>query len=226
MSRFIKITSSADDRFEFDAWHADPLGTRRGGVIVVQEIFGIDDYIRADVERWSQNGFEVLGPSMYDRIETRFRAPHDEAGTARAMAVVRQAKFKDALADIAACIDYLKSRGPVFAVGYCYGGTVVWHAAARLNGLAAVSSYYGGGIEAAADLIPKCPVICHFGRRDPHIHAANVYSKLSSIRPEVIVYIYENSGHGFNNEGTESADIADTKRARERTVALFEANGG
>jgi len=192
---------------------------------VVQEIFGIDDFVKADVERWSQDGFEVLAPSMYDRIETGFCAAHDEAGTARAMAVVRQAKFKDALADIAASIDYLKSRGPVFAVGYCYGGTVVWHAAARLNGLAAVSSYYGGGIEAAADLTPKCPVICHFGRRDPHISAEDVYSKLSSVRPEVVVCIYEKSGHGFNNAGTESADKADAKLARERTVALFEANG-
>jgi len=225
MSQFIKIASNADDRFEFDALHADPVGVRRGSVIVVQEIFGIDEYVKADVERWSQRGFEVLAPSMYDRVEPRFHASHDAAGTARAMALVRQAKFKDALSDMAACIDYLKSRGPVFAVGYCYGGTVVWHAAGRLNGLAAVSSYYGGGIEAAADLIPKCPVICHFGRRDPHIPAEDVCSKLSSVRPEVTVCIYEKSGHGFNNEGTESADKADAKLARERTVALFEANG-
>ena len=75
MSQFIKIASNADDRFEFDALHADPVGSRRGSVIVVQEIFGIDDYVKADVERWSQNGFEVLAPSMYDRIETGFHAP-------------------------------------------------------------------------------------------------------------------------------------------------------
>ena len=83
MTQFIKIASSADDRFEFDALHADPVGNRRGSVIVVQEIFGIDDYVKADVERWSQNGFEVLAPSMYDRIEKGFHAAHDEAGAAR-----------------------------------------------------------------------------------------------------------------------------------------------
>lgn len=225
MSQIIKIASTGPDVFEFAALHAEPIGTRRGSVIVVQEIFGIDDFVKADVERWSQDGFEVLAPSMYDRIETGFCAAHDEAGTARAMAVVRRTKFRDALADIAACIDYLKSRGPVFAVGYCYGGTVVWHAAGRLDGLAAVSSYYGGGVEAAADLIPQCPVICHFGRQDPHISAEDVSSKLSSIRPEVTVCIYERSGHGFNNQSTDSAQTEDAKLARERTVALFEANG-
>ncbi|HWA62822.1 MAG TPA: dienelactone hydrolase family protein [Caulobacteraceae bacterium] len=226
MAGKIKIRSTAEDGFEFGALHADPKGgRRRGGVIVIQEIFGLDQYVRADVERWAELGFEVLAPSMYDRVTPDFESGHDDAGMASAFATVRQAKPEHALADIAACIAYLKPRGPVFIVGYCYGGTMVWQSVCRLDGLAAGSSYYGGGVAAAADLTPKCPVIFHFGRKDAHIPADEVKARLNAAHPGAPVYIYENSGHGFNNDGRPDSDPDDAKLARERTLALFEANG-
>ena len=225
MGEMIKIKSTAEDGFTFSALHADPAGKRRGGVIVIQEIFGIDQYVRADVERWAALGFEAVAPAMYDRTNPGFDVGHDDAGMAAAFAAVRQAKPADALADIAACIAYLASRGPVFIVGYCYGGAMVWQAAGRLEGLAAGSSYYGGGVAGAADLTPKCPVICHFGRKDGHIPADEVKAKLAAEQPGVPVYIYEASGHGFNNDGRPDSDLGDARLARERTLALFEANG-
>jgi carboxymethylenebutenolidase len=225
MAEMIKIKSTAEDGFEFGALHGQAHGRRRGGVIVIQEIFGLDQYVRADVERWSQLGFEVLAPSMYDRVEPGFVSGHDEAGLAAAFATVTKAKPEHALADIAACIAYLAPRGPVFIVGYCYGGTMVWQAAGRLDGLAAGSSYYGGGVAGAADLTPKIPVICHFGRKDGHIPADEVKAKIAAAQPGVPVYIYENSGHGFNNDGRPDSDAADAALARERTLALFAANG-
>ena len=223
MAEFIKIKSG--DGFEFAAYHGAPAGKRRGGVIVIQEIFGIDQYVKADVERWAALGFEAVAPSMYDRVEPGFVAGHDDEGMARAFATVRAAKPEDALADITACIGYLKAKGPVFIVGYCYGGTMVWQAAGRLEGLAAGSSYYGGGVAGAADLTPKCPVICHLGRKDGHIPADEVKAKLNAAQPQVPVYIYEASGHGFNNDGRPDSDPGDAKLARERTLALFEASG-
>jgi carboxymethylenebutenolidase len=222
----IKIRSTAADGFEFGALHADAKGRRRGGVIVIQEIFGLDQYVQADVERWAGLGFEALAPSMYDRVERGFVAGHDETGMAAAMAAVRAANPEDALADIAACIAWLAPRGPVFIVGYCYGGAMVWQSAGRLEGLAAGSSYYGGGVAAAADLTPKCPVICHFGRKDAHIPADEVSARIKAAQPQVPVYIYENSGHGFNNDGRPDSDPDDAALARERTLALFEQNGG
>jgi carboxymethylenebutenolidase len=225
MGEMIKIKSTAADGFEFNALHAEPQGRRRGGVIVIQEIFGIDEYIRADVERWSKLGFEALAPAMYDRNNPGLDVGHDDEGMAKAFAAVRQAAPSDALADIAACIAYLKPRGPVFIVGYCYGGAMVWQSVGRLEGLAAGSSYYGGGVAAAADLTPKCPVICHFGRKDAHIPADDVKAALAKAQPNVDVHIYEASGHGFNNDGRPDSDPDDAKLARERTLALFEANG-
>jgi carboxymethylenebutenolidase len=224
MGEMIRIGSKAADGFEFGALHAEPQGRRRGGVIVIQEAFGIDQYVRADVERWAKLGFEALAPSMYDRTNPGFEVDHDEAGLAQAITAMRAARLEDALGDLAACIAFLKPRGPVFTVGYCYGGLMVWQAAGKLDGLSAGSSYYGN-LASAPDLAPKCPVICHFGRKDAHIIADEVKAALNKAQPDVPVYIYENSGHGFNNDGRPDADLADARLARERTLALFEANG-
>jgi carboxymethylenebutenolidase len=225
MSEMIKLKSTAADGFTFGALHAEPQGRRRGGIVIIQEIFGVDQYVRADVERWAALGFEALAPSMYDRIKPGLDVEHDEAGMAEAFAIVRQAKPEDALADLAACIAYLAPRGPVFMVGYCYGGAMTWQAAGRLDGIAAASSYYGGGVAAAADLTPKCPIICHFGRKDGHIPADAVKAAIEAAQPQVPVYIYERSGHGFNNDGRPDSDPDDAQLARERTLALFAANG-
>src|SRR5271156_2334674 len=120
MAQTLKLKSTAEDGFEFGALHAAAQGRRRGGVIVIQEIFGLDKYVHEDVERWSKLGFEAIAPSMYDRVEPGFVTTHDDMQGA--IAAVSKAKPADALADIAACIAYLAARGPVFIVGYCYGG--------------------------------------------------------------------------------------------------------
>lgn len=224
MAEMIKI-KSASDGFEFAALHAGPAGRRKGGVIVIQEIFGLDNYVHEDVERWAKAGFEAVAPSMYDRIQPGFVTEHGDEGIAAARQIVMQAKPEDAMADIAACIDYLAPRGPVFIVGYCYGGAMTWQAAAKLDGLAAASSYYGGSVAASAELTPKCPTICHFGRKDAHIPADEVKAALNAAQPQVAVYIYEDSGHGFNNDGRPDSDPGDAALARKRTIELFEANG-
>ena len=225
MAEMIKIKSTAADGFEFGAYHAAPEGRRKGGVIVIQEIFGIDQYVRADVERWAKAGFEAVAPAMYDRTHPGLDVGHDDAGMAAAFGAMREAKPENALADLAACIAYLAPRGPVFVVGYCYGGAMTWQAAGRLDGLAAASSYYGGGVAGAADLTPKCPTICHFGRKDAHIPADEVKAAIQAAQPQVGVYIYEKSGHGFNNDGRPDSDHDDAVLARKRTIELFEANG-
>jgi carboxymethylenebutenolidase len=225
MAEMIKVKSTAADGFEFGAYHAEAEGKRRGGVVVIQEIFGIDQYVRADVERWAKLGFEAIAPSMYDRTHPGLDVAHDEAGMAEAFAAMRASSPENALADLAACIAFLKARGPVFMVGYCYGGAMTWQAAGRLDGLAAGSSYYGGGVAGAADLTPKCPVICHFGRKDGHIPADEVKAKINAAQPQVPVFIYEHSGHGFNNDGRPDSDPGDAALARKRTLELFEQNG-
>jgi len=224
MSRTITL-ASGHDGFGFSALHADAIGPRKGGIIIIQEIFGLDQYVQADVARWSALGFEAVAPSMFDRQERGFTAEHDPEGLQAGFKHAMANGLDNAMSDLAACVDFLKSRGPVFMVGYCYGGAMTWQAAGRLNGISATSSYYGGQVAANAALTPKCPVICHFGRKDGHIPADETKAAINEAQPQVPVYIYEASGHGFNNDGRPDSDLADAKLARERTLALFMANG-
>ncbi|MDZ5646167.1 dienelactone hydrolase family protein [Nitrospirillum sp. BR 11828] len=223
MAETITLRSPLDG-FAFTALHAAPQGPRQGGVIVIQEIFGLDSYVTEDVARWSALGFEVIAPSMFDRQQKGFIAGHDEQGYATGLAYARANGVENPVADVQACVDALKDKGPVFLVGYCYGGTVAWRAAAQVPGLAAVSSYYGSGVAGLADLVPACPVICHFGRKDAHIPADQVAETLQKAHPDVPVYIYEQSGHGFNNDGRPDSNREDAQLARKRTADLFRAN--
>jgi len=224
MTDTVTLTSAVDG-FAFTALHAAPQGARKGGIVVIQEIFGLDQYVQADVARWSALGFEVLAPSIFDRAEPGFVAEHDPRGFQTGVSYVQKVGIDAMLSDIQACIDDLAARGPVFAVGYCLGGSLVWLAAGKLKGLAAGAAYYGSMIVANAELPLTAPVIVHLGRKDGHIPADAVRASLAAAQPDVPVYIYENSGHGFNNDGRPDSDLADAKLARERSLALFQAHG-
>ena len=217
--------TAAHDGFAFTAAHAQPQGARKGGVIVIQEIFGLDRYVQADVARWAERGFEVVAPSMFDRQELGFVAEHDPEGFEAGVRYAKANGPDNAMGDIQACIDFLAPRGPVFVVGYCYGGTMAWLAAARCKGLSAAASYYGGQVAGMAKFDLSCPVIVHLGRKDPHIPADEVKAAIAAAQPDVPVHIYEASGHGFNNDGRPDSDLSDAELARARTVAFFNANG-
>jgi carboxymethylenebutenolidase len=219
----IKLTSPGDG-FEFTALHAQPAGPRKGGVIVLQEIFGLDSYVEADVQRWAQAGYEAVAPSLFDRREPGFKVGHDPDGMNAGREHAMNTGLETPLADIAACRDFLAERGPVFIVGYCYGGSLVWLACGQLDGLAAGSSYYGSMVKANAALAPKCPVIVHLGRKDAFIPAEEVKAAVEAAQPRVPVYIYETGDHGFNNEGSPRYDAESAELARRRTLDLFEAH--
>lgn len=224
MTDIVTLTSAIDG-FEFTAAHAAPRGERKGGIVVIQEIFGLDQYVLADVARWSALGFEVLAPSIFDRGERGYVAEHEPAAFPIGIGHVQTIGLDKMLSDIQACIDELASRGPVFAVGYCLGGSLVWLAASKLKGLAAGSAYYGSMIAANAELPLNAPVVVHLGRKDGHIPADEVKAKVLAAHPETTVHIYENSGHGFNNDGRPDSDLEDAKLARQRSLAFFQAHG-
>ncbi len=216
------ITLRGADGFDFSAYHEQAFTPRKGGVIVLQEIFGIDRHIRADVERWAKAGYEAVAPSLYDRRERHFTAAHDAAGMTAGVAHARATPLDQALTDIAACRDFLAERGKVFVVGYCYGGSLTWLTAAKVEGIAAASSYYGSLVQANAALRPLCPTIVHLGHTDPGIPADEVEKAVREHNPDVPVYIYEGAGHGFNNDSPERYNEEAADLARARTRELFE----
>jgi carboxymethylenebutenolidase len=223
MGETIKIAGA--DGFEFSAYHEPAFTPSKGGVIVIQEIFGIDRHVRADVERWAKMGYHAVAPSLYDRREWNFTAEHDPAGMQAGIGHARATPIEQALTDIAACREFLKGHGAakVSVVGYCYGGSLAWLSACQLDGLAAASSYYGSMVQANAGLAPKCPVIVHLGRTDAGIPADEVSAELRKHHPDLPVYIYEGAGHGFNNESPERYNAEAADLARHRTLELFDA---
>ena len=212
------------DGFGFTALHAEAEGPRKGGVVLLQEIFGLDGYMQADVARWAALGFEVLAPSLFDRSEAGFVAEHDEDGYRLGMRYLQATGLDTPVQDTETCVDQLVARGPAFVAGYCFGGSVAWLAACRIETLAAASCYYGGMIVKSATARLLCPAVLHYGGDDAHIPAADAEA-VRRAQPDTGVYTYEGAGHGFNNEGAPSYNAAAAELARRRTLELFAANG-
>jgi carboxymethylenebutenolidase len=218
------ITLAGADGFEFSAYHEQAFTPRKGGVIVIQEIFGIDRHVRADVERWAKMGYEAIAPALFDRLQRDFHAEHDDAGIKAGVDKAKATPLDQALADIAACRDFLAQHGgKVHVVGYCYGGSLAWLSATRLDGIASAASYYGSLVKGFAHETPKCPVIIHLGRTDPGIDADAVAAEVATHHgDQVPVYIYEGAGHGFNNQSPERYNAEAADLARHRTLQLFD----
>ncbi|MDQ2804800.1 MAG: dienelactone hydrolase family protein [Pseudomonadota bacterium] len=221
---FEKMTMS--DGAEISVYQVQPEGARRGGLVLVQEIFGVTEHIREMADEYAADGYEVLAPALFDREHPGFEAGYTGPDFARAVELARQLHpFDLSLADVQTCIDALKASGPVFVVGYCYGGSVAWFAATRLQGVAAASGYYGSLIADAAGEVPKVPVILHFGRHDHGIPMEGVEKVIAADHPNATVYVYE-AGHGFNSDRRTDFHEPSSDLARERTLELFRANGG
>ena len=224
MSAGKMIFMTMSDGKAIGAYRALPHGARRGGLVLIQEVFGITGHIKAVSDSYAAEGYEVLAPSLFDREAPGFISGYSPEEMPTAAALAYGAPLDRRVADAQSCIDALKNAGPVFTVGYCYGGSVAWAAACRCDGLAAASSYYGKLVPEMADETPKCPTICHFGRTDASIPLGGV-EQLRARHPEVAVYLYD-AGHGFNSERPTHYVEAAAKLARERTLELFRANGG
>lgn len=221
MSDMIQLTAS--DGFTFGAYHVPAKGTRKGGLIVVQEIFGVNADIRRTADDFAALGYEVLAPSMYDRVKPGLSIDsHTQEALAEAMPIAQQNGLENPVKDLQACVDYLKPRGAVFVTGFCYGGSASWIAATQVNGVNAASCYYGSLLPNLAHLKPNCPVIAHFGGEDPFIPMEGV-ERFKAEQPDVPVYIYP-AGHGFFTKGGMAYDEKAMQELLKRTLDLFEAN--
>jgi len=225
MARAGMIKMKMSDGGEIGVYRVEPNGARRGGLVVIQEIFGVTEHIKSVSDGYADDGFEVLAPSLFDREEPGFTTGYSAEDMQRAIRMARQTHpFDQSVADACACVSALKDRGPVFMVGYCYGGSVVWAAACECDRLSAASSFYGSQLPAMAYRQPNCPIIAHFGEHDQGIPLDGV-KKFQSAHPEVPVYIYD-AGHGFNSDRPDHHNEAAATLARQRTLELFRKNGG
>ena len=215
-----RIELRAADGFELGAWESMPAGAPKGSVVVIQEIFGVNGHIRDVVDGYAQAGYAAVAPQIFDRVEANIELGYEEADMGQGIELAFQKlQMPNTLADIQAAIDHASTHGKVGVVGYCFGGLLTWLAACELTGVAAASSYYGGGVAGEAARSPNCPVIMHFGELDAHIPLTDV-DKVKAAQPDVPVYVYA-ADHGFNCDHRGSFDAPSADLARERTLAFF-----
>lgn len=213
------ITLTAADGHTLSAYLAEPVGSPRAAIVVVQEIFGVNAHIRNVADRYASAGYAVIAPALFDRVERGVELGYDEAQLGRAFELRRGVSFDQALLDVEAAVNRVGAMGKVGIVGYCWGGTIAWLAAARVAGVAAVVAYYGGGMAQFAAEQARCPVQLHFGEKDKHIPMSDVDAmRHATPAPEVYTYAAD---HGFNCDARASYDAAAAQLARDRALKFF-----
>jgi carboxymethylenebutenolidase len=200
------------------SWLARPRGTPKGGVVIAQEIFGVNAHIRSVVERFAGLGYVAIAPAFFDHVESGVELGYDEAGVARGRQLIAEIGLDCAVHDVAAAAAAIRSAGRVGVVGYCWGGTVALLAATRL-GLPAVS-YYGARNVAFLDEPTQAPVQFHFGERDASIPPEAVERHRVAL-PEAELYLYA-AGHGFHCDQRADFDTASADLALQRTLAFLD----
>jgi carboxymethylenebutenolidase len=216
-----KIQLTAADGHVFSAYLAEPAGRPRGGIVVIQEIFGVTRHIREVAEQYAAAGYLAVAPALFDRVEPDVDVPYGDSQ--KGFGYVTALNKDLGLLDIQAAADFVKSAGKVGAVGYCWGGQLAFLAAARLSIDAAVA-YYGGGIHQQLAHIPRVPIMFHFGENDTHIPRSAV-DEIRKAHPRGIYHLYP-AGHGFNCTDRPSFDPQCAKLAFDRSVEFFHQNIG
>ena len=215
-----KLALTADDGHSLGAYRADASGPARGGIVVLQEIFGVNVHIRDVCDGFAADGFTCIAPALYDRSS---RKDCELGYEAEDMTVGRKLReefsWDDTVRDVAAAVAVLAGEGlKVGSVGYCWGGTISFLAGVRLDVNAAVV-YYGGQIIPYRDEKARCPMLMHFGEHDAGIPLSDV-EQIRAAQPGAAVHIYD-AGHGFNCDRRGSYDEAAATLARQRTIEFF-----
>ncbi len=213
------IELKAADGHVLSAYEAAPSGPLRGGLVVIQEAFGVNAHMRAVTDGFAAEGYYCISPALFDRDKPGIELGYGPDVFAIVRPLMEKIGIDNMLLDVEAARAAAASAGKVGVVGYCLGGSLSWLAATRLDGVAAASCYYGGRIAAALGQKPRCPVQMHFGDKDQSIPISDV-EKIRAAVPadKVEIFVYP-AGHAFNRDVGDHYDPSSAKLARERTLS-------
>src|SRR5215212_10738500 len=207
MGKMIELTAS--DGHKLAAYRAEPTGKPRGGIVVIQEIFGVNSHIKQVADGFAADGYVAIAPAMFDRVQKNVDLGYTPDDIAKGREIRGKVSNDMALKDAQAAINEAAKAGNVGMVGYCWGGLVTWLSAAKATGLVCAVPYYGGGILDNANLEPKVPLMGHFGDKDAHIPVDGV-KKLAARHAKHQIFIYA-ADHGFNCDERGSYNAAAAK---------------
>lgn len=215
------VLLTAADGHKLDSYVSRPNGKPKAGLVLVQEIFGVNAHIRSVADGFANDGFLVIAPALFDRIQPGVELAYESVDVQKAMSLASKIDIDKSLLDVGAAMGYAaeNSGKKVAVIGYCFGGTLAWLSAARLKPAAAIG-YYGGRIGKYASESPVAPVMLHFGRNDAHIPGSEI-EKVHAAHPDVQVFLYENAGHAFNREASPGYNAKAAREARRHTLEFL-----
>ena len=222
MGKMIELTAA--DGHKFAAYRADPAGQPRGALIVIMEIFGVNSHIKAVTDSYAADGYLAIAPASFDRVQRGLDVGYTPADIEIARPLMQKMNLNDAVKDVAATLNEVKSAGKTGIVGFCWGGTCTWKSASSVPGLACAVAYYGGGIPGLIAEKPQCPVMFHWGETDQSIPLDKA-KEVAAAHSNQIHYFYP-AGHGFNCDQRGSYHADSAKLARTRTLEFLRKHVG
>ncbi|MDR3524153.1 MAG: dienelactone hydrolase family protein [Acetobacteraceae bacterium] len=216
MGEFVTLTAA--DGHQFQAWVDGPADAK-SGLVVIQEIFGVNSHMRNVCARFAAAGYRVVSPALFDRAEAGVELGYDAEGVARGLDLRSKISEAQVMQDVSAAADALGERVKGI-VGYCWGGTLAWWGATRTTQFAAANGWYGGGIAAARAEAPHVPVQLHFGEKDTGIPLSDV-ELIRQAQPDVEIFVYDDAPHGFGCDDRAAYREAPAELAWTRTLAFF-----
>jgi carboxymethylenebutenolidase len=214
-----KITLKAADGHALGAYKAVPNGAAKGGVVILQEIFGVNSHIEDVCEEYARDGYVAVAPALFDRVQKDLILGYTEFTQARE--VVGKLTEEMLVADMQAAIDECAKAGFVVPIGYCFGGAMAYLAACKNKNIVGAVDYYGTRtIQYCETMTPDVPVMYHFGGKDKSIPAEGI-AKIKAAHPVGTFYVYPDADHGFTCDERPMFDAAATKLSKERTLRFL-----
>lgn len=211
------LTLKAADGHEFTAYYNAPPAPSGMGLVVAQEIFGVNDHIRRVTDAYARDGFHAIAPALFDRAQADVELDYDANGVAMGRSLRTKVGYEGPMRDMLASVQWLQRQGAkkIGVIGYCWGGTIAFLSACRLDIDAAID-YYGTGTVDFLTEKPRCAIQMHFGERDSTL-PPTALEKIKHAVPQAEIYLYP-ADHGFNCDARAQYDAAAAKTARDRSL--------
>jgi carboxymethylenebutenolidase len=212
------ISLTASDGHKLGAYRADPKGKSKGGIVVIQEIFGVNGHVRDVTDRIAEQGYTAIAPALFDRVKTGVDIGYEEKDMQEGFGYMQKVGNDTPMKDIQAAADELRKVGKVGAIGFCWGGQLAWMASKSVS-LDCSVGYYGIAVHQTLKPQPKVPVMLHFADLDGFV-PKEAADEVRKAYPDMPIYNYP-ADHGFNCDRRGSYHEPSAKLAMDRTLQFF-----
>jgi carboxymethylenebutenolidase len=219
------ISLRANDGHVLSAYEVRPDASPRGGLVLLQEIFGVTGHIRRVCDGYAARGYHVVAPPLFDRVRSGIELGYSKEDAATGRELRGRISWDQVLADVLAARAQVGGSGKVAALGYCWGGTVAWRSAGHVEGIAGAVCYYPTQIGPHIAEKPRCPVLMHFGERDPIATLEQAGQLRAAQGTQVEIHVYPAS-HGFNCDEIPAFDEPSAALALRRSLDFLKTHIG